>query len=246
MRQSWIGGDMGVNFLEQMVEIPPLINNSLVTRIYSILEEKIINMTLPPDTKLVEENIAKVLGVSRSPVRDALMQLENVGLVVRRGGKGRVVVSFTEEEVINSYEVREMIESFAGGLACLEAKEEDFNKIEKVLKQMEAFSGGTKDMLAYLNLNYEFHYSLIAPCPNKLLLQMLENALKPIRWCWNLNMAWEYAPPASACDRHRALFDLYRTRDREAYEKLARMHIQDSSVEFRNKYAKRKGKKDSI
>ena len=237
---------MGVNFLEKMVEISPLITNSLVTRIYSILEEKIINMTLPPDTKLVEEDIAKVLGVSRSPVREALMRLENVGLVVRRGGKGRVVVSFTEEEVINSYEVREMIESFAGGLACLKAKEEDFNRIEKILKQMEAFSGGTKEAHTYFNLNYDFHYSLIAPCPNKLLLQMLENALKPIRWCWNLNMALEYGPPTSACDRHRALFNLYRTRDREAYEKLARIHIHDSAVEFRKKYASRKVKTDSL
>lgn len=237
---------MDKNFLEKMAEIPPLTADLLVNKIYTILEENIISMTLSPETKLVEDNIARVLGVSRSPVREALMQLENAGLVIRKGGKGRVVVSFTEQEVIDSYEVREMIESYAGGLACLAAQEEDLRKIEDILNQMKAFSGGMSDLIAYLKLNYDFHYRMIVPCPNKPLIRMFENALKPIKWCWNLNLAWQYGPTSSAYDRHRQLFDIYRARDREAYGRLVRIHIHDASVRFRNEYAKRKSKKEEM
>jgi DNA-binding GntR family transcriptional regulator len=235
---------MDKNFLEKMAEIPPLTSDLLVNKIYTILEENIISMTLSPETKLVEDNIARVLGVSRSPVREALMQLENAGLVVRKGGKGRVVVSFTEQEVIDSFEVREMIESYAGGLACLAAQEEDLRKIEDVLNQMKAFSGGTRGLIAYFKLNYDFHYRMIAPCPNKPLIRMFENALKPIKWCWNLNVPWHYGPISSAYDRHRQLFDVYRVRDREAYERLVRIHIHEASVNFLNEYAKRKSKRE--
>ncbi len=104
-----------------MAEQPPLTADLLVRKIYSLLEENIISMALLPESKLVEDNIARALGVSRSPVREALMQLENAGLVVRQTGKGRVVASFTEREVIDNYEVWEMIESYTGGLACLTA-----------------------------------------------------------------------------------------------------------------------------
>jgi DNA-binding GntR family transcriptional regulator len=232
---------MNDNFLEQMAEVPPLTNLSMVAKIYCILEEKIISGVLSPDTKLVEDNIAKVLGVSRSPVRDALMRLENAGLVVRGGAKGRVVASFTEHEVIESYEIREMIESFSGGLACLEAKEADFCRVEEILQQMEDFTRNGEDAISLLNLNYDFHYLLISPCPNKQLLRMFENALKPIKWCWNLNASWRNSPSSSAYLRHRKLFEIYRKRDREAYEKLARSHIHDSAIEFRKEYVKRKG-----
>ena len=162
---------MEENFLKKMAEIPPLTADLLVNKIYTILEENIISMTLAPETKLVEENIARVLGVSRSPVREALMQLENAGLVIRNGGKGRVVVSFTEQEVIDSYEVREMIESYAGGLACLAAQEEDLRKIEDILNQMKTFSGGMSDLIAYpdqrqlANFEMNIRNVLVFGCP---------------------------------------------------------------------------------
>ena len=117
---------MDKEFLKKMAEQPPLTADLLVHKIYTVLEENIISMSLPPDSKLVEDNIARVLGVSRSPVREALMQLENAGLVVRKDGKGRVVAGFSEREIIDNYQVWEMIEGYAGGLACLTAAESDF------------------------------------------------------------------------------------------------------------------------
>lgn len=230
---------MQENFLRKMAEQPPLTADLLVRKIYSLLEENIINGALLPESKLVEENIARVLGVSRSPVREALMQLENAGLVVRKTGKGRVVASFAEREVIDNYEVWEMIESYTGGLACLTATEEDFRKIEAILHQMEELSSVEGEFSNYRHLNYSFHYHMIAPCSNRALIRMYENALKPIKWCWNLSIFWK-RDFSRSYGEHDELLDVYRKRDRAMYEMLVRRHIHDASERFRKEYARRK------
>ena len=227
------------NFLKKMAGQPPLTADLLVRKIYSLLEENIISMALLPESKLVEDNIARALGVSRSPVREALMQLENAGLVVRKAGKGRVVASFTEREVIDNYEVWEMIESYTGGLACLTATEEDFRKIGAILNQMKELSSVEGEFNNYRHLNYSFHYNMIAPCSNKALIRMYENALKPIKWCWNLSIFWQ-RDFSRSFDEHDELLNVYRNRDRAKYERLVRRHIHDASERFRKEYARRK------
>ena len=85
------------------------------------------------------------MGVRRSPVREALIQLENAGLVVRKDGKGRVVAGFSEQEIVENYQVWEMIEGFAGGLACLTATEDDVRAVEKILAEMRELSDSEGD-----------------------------------------------------------------------------------------------------
>ena len=230
---------MEQTFLEKMAEQPPLTPDPLVRKIYVLLEENIISMILPPESKLVEDNLARVLGVSRSPVREALMQLENAGLVVRRPGKGRVVASFTEREVIDNYEAWEMIESYAGGLACLTATADDLRKIDAVLDRMRQYAGAAGEFAAYRQLNFSFHHNMVLPCPNKTLIRMYENALKPIKWCWNLSILWQ-SDRSLSYSEHEQLFDLYRKRERGRYEKLARTHIREASKRFQKEYARRR------
>jgi DNA-binding GntR family transcriptional regulator len=218
---------------------PPLTTDLLVNKIYNILEDNIINMTLPPGSKLAEENIARVLGVSRSPVREALMRLENSGLVVRKIGKGRVVASFMEQDVIDNYEIWEMIEGFAGGRACLSAQDQDYAAIEEILNQMKTSAGTGDDFYLYRQLNYQFHSHMVKPCPNKALVRMYENALKPIDWCWNLSMLWQRTI-SNSYSEHEQIYDAYRRRDRTTYEKLVQKHIRDASERFRREYSRRK------
>lgn len=229
---------MEQDFLKKMAEQPPLTADLLVRKIYTILEENILSMSLPPDSKLVEENIAKVLGVSRSPVREALIQLENAGLVVRKDGKGRVVAGFSEQEIIDNYQVWEMVEGFAGGLACLTATEEDFRAIEETLEQMRGLSDSAGDRAEYRRLNYSFHNSMVLPCRNKLLIKMYENALKPIRWCWNLSILWKHDLDRSFGEHHR-IIAAYRKRDRQAFEQLVRQHIATAAERMWTEYCRR-------
>ena len=236
---------MDKEFLKKMAQQPPLTADLLVHKIYTVLEENIISMSLPPDSKLVEDNIARVLGVSRSPVREALMQLENAGLVVRKDGKGRVVAGFSEREIIDNYQVWEMIEGYAGGLACLTAAESDFRKVEEILEQMENLPGEDGLLPEYRRLNYSFHYNMVLPCRNKMLIRMYENALKPIRWCWNLSILWKHDLSRSYGE-HRQILDAYRHRDRAEYERLVRSHIGEAAERMWKEYARRKKAEEEI
>jgi DNA-binding GntR family transcriptional regulator len=229
---------VGEDILKKMVGNTPLTVDLLVNKIYSILEDNIINMTLPPESKLVEENIAHILGVSRSPVREALMRLEHSGLVVRKSSKERIVASFTEQDIIDKYEIWGMIEGYAGGHACLSAQDQDYAKIEVVLNQLKA-STDNDDLYLCRQLNGKFHSEMVNPCPNKALVRMYENALKPIRWCWNLSMFWPRTI-SNLYSEHEQIYNAFKRRDRTTYEKLVRKHIHNGSERFRKEYLRRK------
>jgi len=229
---------MEQDFLKKMAEQPPLTADLLVHKIYGLLEDNILSMKLLPETKLVEDNIARVLGVSRSPVREALSQLESAGLV-RKAGKGRVVSGFSEQEIIDNYQVWGMIDGFAGGLACLAASEEDFQKSGAILAKMKALSGEDRDRDEHRRLNYIFHYNMVLPCRNRMLVKMYEKALKPITWCWNLSVLWKH-DRIRAYNEHRLILDAYVARDREGYERLVRKHIDDAAERMRTEYVRRK------
>ncbi len=224
-------------FLSKLAGQQPLTTDPLVHKIYTLLEENIIGMTLPPESKLVEDDVARALGVSRSPVREALMRLENSGLVVRTGSKGRVVASFNEQDVVEKYEVWAMIESFAGGLACLTAQDDDLRKVEEVLERMKACAEG--EFRVYRELNFSFHHNMVAACPNRTLVRMYENALKPIKWCWNLSILW-HNDVSHSFSEHEQIFEFYRQRDRAQFETIVRKHIHNASERFRREYARRR------
>ena len=56
---------------------------------------------------------------------------------------------------------------------------------------MRQYVSAEGEFAAYRQLNFSFHHNMILPCPNKTLIRMYENALKPIKWCWNLSILWQ-------------------------------------------------------
>jgi len=225
------------SFLRKIAEQPPFTANLLVDKIYRFLEESIIRKEMAPGSKLREEAIAQLLCVSRSPVREALIRLEASGLVVRRIGQGRIVAGFTKQEILYNFEIWEMIESYAGGLASLAAEAQDYARIEEILQQMKHAPGKREDdPYRYREINYRFHTNLVTPCPNKLLVRMYENALKPIEWCWNISAIWHQDASQSEAE-HEQIYRAYKRRDRSAYEKLVRKHIREAAKRFERAYS---------
>src|SRR6185437_9302395 len=86
--------------------------------VYAALRHGIVEGLLPPGTKLRADELAKQLGISRTPIREAHLKLEAEGLIVVRPGVGLVVQAFSPEEVIEIYHIREMLEGKAAALAA--------------------------------------------------------------------------------------------------------------------------------
>jgi DNA-binding GntR family transcriptional regulator len=98
--------EKGVEFLE------PIINETLKSKVYRGLRQAILSGKLKPGQRLAEVEISRWLGVSRSPIRDAMAVLENEGLIVRAEGRVAYVVSLREEDIKDIYEFRLALELF--------------------------------------------------------------------------------------------------------------------------------------
>lgn len=202
----------------------------LVDRIFTIIETNIIEGKLKPRSLLAEDKLARVFGTSRSPVREALLRLENIGLVVRTDQNRKIVAPLSVELAQEYYQIWEMVEGYAGGLTCEIATDRTWLQMESILREMEAVSG-QNDFTRYRQLNYEFHSLFVEECTNESLLQLYDRAVKSIQWCWNLSLHHRDDVVHSNLE-HKELYGVFKARDRAAFESLIRKHIHDASERF--------------
>lgn len=120
------------------------------------LRDAILNGKYPPGQRLVADELAKELGVSRMPVREALHRLQVVGLVTMVPHKGAVVSEVSEEEIIEIYHIRGVLDGLATRLAAPNLTPENHARLNEILDQMEA-AVKAKDNDRLLVLNREFH-----------------------------------------------------------------------------------------
>ena len=147
---------------------------SLPEHIVEELEAKIIAGTLKPGQRIIEENLCKTFGVSRSPVREAFQILEGRGFVVREPRKGISVARISQQEAEDIYRIRAGLDGLATSLAVSKRTPEFLKKLKKLHEQMTraAQKGNTR---TYSNLNQKFHELIITACCNERLIQLLRN-----------------------------------------------------------------------
>ena len=141
---------------------------------YQQIKEDILNSKWAPGTKLVERRLGEEFGVSRTPIREAFNQLEKEGLVEQVPKWGVFVKELNEQEILEMYEVREVLEGLAARLAVLRANEEDIGKMKQAIAKMELALGeeGEEDTRAYNLADNEFHVFLVNASHNKKLIEL--------------------------------------------------------------------------
>lgn len=192
----------------------------LADRVYSHLRNGILKGELKPGARLVETNLAKLLGVSRSPVRDAITRLEQDGYVVIRSLKV-TVREIPPTEIIDLFVIRCALEGMAAWLATPVLSDLDLRTMEDLCFQMEKAESDS-DQLA--RLGNEFHDVFIHSCKNTKLNEMLidikeqiyrfrsVSAAKPGRGTESTKEHWEVLEAMKEGDALRA-------------EQLVRQHI---------------------
>lgn len=131
------------------------------SRLRDALEEEIAEGRLPPGYRLDETELARRFGVSRTPIREALMQLAATGLVVSRPRRGSVVASLTPTELMEMFEVMAELEGMAGRLAARRWDSADEARLKAThIACREAAEAGDAD--GYYYENEQFHDSIYA------------------------------------------------------------------------------------
>lgn len=159
-------------------------------RVYDVLRHEIENGVRPPLSRLVQDQIATELSISRTPIRVALGRLEQSGLVTWIPGRGYLVSQVEEREIHDVRGVREALELAALTAAIPHYTPEAVAELRSVYQEM-VDAAPTDD---YLDLTRRFHLTLVSPCPNQLLLKYLDEV-------WHLPVMVRVTGRYSARDR---------------------------------------------
>ncbi len=129
---------------------------------YAELRRRIMVAELPPNSLIDERSLVEDLGVGRTPLREAVLRLEQEGLVVSMGRRGYVVAGATPADLMRGYELRRELECFTAGLAAERRAAEDLDRFDAFLARIEAeIDAQDQNVTWHLAADEEFH-SIIA------------------------------------------------------------------------------------
>jgi DNA-binding GntR family transcriptional regulator len=160
----------------------PVDARTLRQSVTEAIRQVILQGDLLPGAQVNQAQIAEQLGVSRGPVREALGQLEEEGLIKNVPYKGTFVTEITGEYITELYSVRRVIETFAVRQAALRAAPEDLIALRNVLNEMYA-TAELDDMARMGTLDIHFHYLIISAAHHSLLLQIWKSIEMGVRRC---------------------------------------------------------------
>jgi DNA-binding GntR family transcriptional regulator len=143
--------------------------------VYLAVRDAIAAGTIKPGEHLREPAIADSLGISRTPIREALLRLETERFVERTTGRRLVVTAVTPEEVLDVYAVREVLNGLAARLAAENASTTDLIRLRRLHREMK-WAHDDGDIARMARLNFEFHDAVCATSRNSFLLEMLRKA----------------------------------------------------------------------
>ena len=187
------------------------------------LREMIFSGALQAGQALRQEEIARQLGLSRLPVREALNRLATEGLVELKPRRGFYVVSLKADEIGDIFEMRAMLEQRAGQLATERMTMQDADAIDRLVDLLDAVVGRNEGFDDYARLNEQFHERLYQSCNRKYLrrqIRMLRDAVAPLIRC----LASETGELRRAQDEHRQMARLFRLGDAHQVAELCRRH----------------------
>ena len=140
--------------------------------VFNTLRQAILKGELKPGERLMEIQLATKLGVSRTPVREAIRKLELEGLVLMVPRKGAEVAQITEKSMVDVLEIRRALEELAVRLACERMAPEGLEELKKAEERFEEVLG-YEDITVVAGADVEFHDAIIHATDNQKLIQLL-------------------------------------------------------------------------
>ena len=200
----------------------------LVEQVHEAIVSEISSGKLKPGERIIQEQIAQVLGVSRQPVQQALLLLRNQGVLRDAPGRGLIVASLDLDQVGNMYDVRAVME----GLAFRKAAERNAERARKqgpalIQNGRKAVAAGS--VAAMIAADLKFHDFIYSLSENPLIAPTMD-----AQWTYTRRVMGEVLMrdelPRDIWDQHEAMLDAVRAGDGAAAEALARQHIDQAAA----------------
>ncbi|SFR62194.1 GntR family transcriptional regulator [Anaeromicropila populeti] len=191
--------------------------------VFQTLRQAILKGELKPGERLMEIKLAKRLGVSRTPIREAIRMLELEGLVVMIPRRGAAVAKITKKDLEDVLEVRCALEELAVSLACERINEDGILKLEDALSEFElAIQHG--DVTSLAEKDVAFHDIIFESTGNARLIQLLNN-LREQMYRYRLEYLKDNRSHDKLVLEHRIIIETLMNRDVLNAQKRIREHI---------------------
>ncbi len=200
--------------------------SNAVEQAYTVIRMSILDGSATQNSRLREASLAKQIGVSRTPVREALRRLDSEGLVEYLPNRGARVVSYSEQELGEVYDLRALLEAHAAALAAQHIDAISLERLRETATSMERLvdhaARGSRDEMALLN--NQFHHTVIEAGQSERLSRLIANVvLNPLIYrCFHL-----YTPDMlkRSCIHHREIVAALESRDASWAAAVMRAHI---------------------
>lgn len=205
---------------------------SLTTLIFDKIRDDILDNTYKLGDKLVESKLAEEMGVSRTPVREALKQLELDGLVESIPNRGVVVKGLSKQDIYDIYTVRIAIEAIAARLAVERITEEELNELQEICDLMEFFTS-KDDFQKIFELNTQFHEKIYASTKSRYLEHILKDFQIFIKSTRLKSLQCEGRLEKSLKE-HKNILEAIKTKNSTEAEKYVTQHVKNAKKNVKN------------
>ncbi|MDD3853582.1 MAG: GntR family transcriptional regulator [Syntrophomonadaceae bacterium] len=190
------------------------------------IREAIISGALKPRERLMEIQLAEELGVSRTPVREALRKLELEGFIVMVPRKGAYVADLTFKDIADVFEIRAALEGLAAGMAAERITEEELEEMERLLA-IKAEAIAHNDMEKLIEVDTKFHEAIYQASRNERLTAIINNLREQIQRYRTTTLSFPGRSKQSL-DEHRLLVEAIQSRNSQLARQVAQEHIENA------------------
>ena len=209
-------------------------HGSLGHRIFCILRDKILNEEYEKGQKLNEVVLSKELNISRTPIREALKQLELEGLVKSIPNKGVYVLGFSSRDIDDMLEIRVVLESLSVQLAIDRVTQEELDRIKEIYDLLE-FYAEKNDQERFTEVNIDFHEAIYRATHS----QYFEQLLSDINYYIHVTSRHSIKQPnrlIEAAQEHKEIYEAIVKKDKALAKANVEKHIKKTQSLVRNYY----------
>ncbi|MCP3900140.1 MAG: GntR family transcriptional regulator [Desulfobacteraceae bacterium] len=197
---------------------------SLGQDVFEYLKKAIIDQTIEPGSRLVESKIAEMLGISRTPLREAFHKLEREDWIEKISSGGFQVVTLTKDDIEQTFGIRSVLEAYAAQLAAENHTAKDLVPLEKKMKEYQKCLELNKDSDKLHEINTQFHDLLYSLSKSPRLIKMINQLRAQISMFRQIILKQtEFAHESN--EDHIKMLDAIKNRDGEKVDQLVRQHI---------------------
>ena len=197
---------------------------SLKDRAYQNIKFQIIRGNLRPGKRLLEEELAKAMSISRAPIREAFNKLEKEGFVTTIPRKGAAVSNVNTEIIEDIFEIRETLETLAVKKSLGKIFIDELEKVGDDFKEFINKSENAENRIQYLVLDKKFHDLLSQNCGNKKLIELLANLQEQIHWLRNISL--KRTTFSRSVREHLAIIEALKRNDEKLITKALLLHLE--------------------